>query len=491
MPSAHTGSRYARHAPERTLLYALVEAHYPDFIARIEAEGRSLPGYVREAFDAYLRCGVLEHGFLRVVCEHCRAERLVAFSCKKRGFCPSCGARRMAESARHLVEEVFGPRPVRQWVLSFPYPLRFLFASKPEAIGPVLGIVQRVIAGWLADQAGIDRASAQCGAVTLIQRFGSALNLNIHFHMLWLDGVYEDTTERPQRKPRLHRTRAPTSAQLTELANTIAHRVCRHLSRRGWLEGEDESVFLSDSAAGDDGMDALRMSSITYRIATGRDAGRKVVTLQTLPGDAGSLEGDAGKVGGFSLHAGVAAEAHESHKLEKLCRYITRPAVSEKRLSISPQGRVRYSLKTPWRNGTTHVEFEPVDFIAKLAALVPPPRAHLTRFHGIFAPNAKLRAQLTPSVRGKSATADANADTSDDHRTPDEKRRSMTWAQRLKRVFGIDVETCVHCGGRVKIVASVEEPTAIRAVLDHFEKHGALEHAHYRPGPRGPPAAAA
>lgn len=368
LPSAHTGSRYARHAPERTLLYALVEAHYPDFIARIEAEGRSLPGYVREAFDAYLRCGVLEHGFLRVVCEHCRAERLVAFSCKKRGFCPSCGARRMAESARHLVEEVFGPRPVRQWVLSFPYPLRFLFASKPEAIGPVLGIVQRVIAGWLADQAGIDRASAQCGAVTLIQRFGSALNLNIHFHMLWLDGVYVEATELPRRELRLHRARAPTTAQLTQLAATIAHRVCRHLTRKGWLEGEGESAFLADSAAGDDSMDGLRMSSITYRIATGRDAGCKVVTLQTLPGDAGSLEGEAGKVGGFSLHAGVAAEAHESHKLEKLCRYITRPAISEKRLSIALQGRVRYQLKTPWRNGTTHVEWDPVDFIAKLTS---------------------------------------------------------------------------------------------------------------------------
>ena len=69
------------------------------------------------------------------------------------------------------------PRPVRQWVLSFPVPLRFLFASKPETIGPVLGIAHRVIAGWLADQAGVDRATAQCGAVTLIQRFGSALNL--------------------------------------------------------------------------------------------------------------------------------------------------------------------------------------------------------------------------------------------------------------------------------------------------------------------------
>lgn len=132
-----------------------------------------------------------------------------------------------------------------------------------------------------------------------------------------------------------------------------------------------------------------------------------------------------------------------------------------------------------------------MDFIAKLAALVPPPRAHLTRFHGIFAANANLRAQLTPSVPGKGATADANADTSADHRTPDEKRRSMTWAQRLKRVFGIDVETCVHCGGKVKIVASVEEPQAIRAILDHFEKHGALEQARYRPAPRAPPTEAA
>jgi hypothetical protein len=98
--------------------------------------------------------------------------------------------------------------------------------------------------------------------------------------------------------------------------------------------------------------------------------------------------------------AGVAAQAHERDKLERLCRYIARPAIAERRLSISPQGWVRYQLKTPWKNGTTHVEFEPVEFIAKLAALVPPPRAHLTRCHGIFAPNASLRAQLTPAGRG-------------------------------------------------------------------------------------------
>ncbi|MFN9656738.1 MAG: transposase [Dolichospermum sp.] len=399
--SARSRARtYARHDPQRTLLYALVQAHYPDFLAQLAAQDRPLPTYVREAFEAYLRCGVLEHGFLRVVCEQCHAERLVAFSCKQRGFCPSCGARRMAESARHLADDVFGARPVRQWVLSVPFPLRWLFASKPQVIGPVLAIVQRVIGNWLADQADVGRASAQCGAVTLIQRFGSALNLNIHFHMLWLDGVYEPVAARPD-KPHLRRARAPTAAQRTALAAMIAHRVCRHLARAGWLEGEGDSAHLSDRAGSDDAMDALRMSSITYRIATGKHAGRKVATLQTLPADADALQGDAGQVGGFSLHAGVAAQANERDKLERLCRYIARPAIAERRLSISPQGRVRYELKTPWKNGTTHVEFEPIDFIAKLAALVPPPRAQLTRFHGIFAPNANLRAQLTPSGRGR------------------------------------------------------------------------------------------
>ncbi len=98
---------YTRHARQRTLLYTLVQAHYPDFLAQLAAQDRPLPTYVREAFEAYLRCGVLKHGFLRVVCEQCHAERLVAFSCKQRGFCPSCGARRMAESARHLADDVF------------------------------------------------------------------------------------------------------------------------------------------------------------------------------------------------------------------------------------------------------------------------------------------------------------------------------------------------------------------------------------------------
>ena len=108
-----------------------------------------------------------------------------------------------------------------------------------------------------------------------------------------------------------------------------------------------------------------------------------------------------GNVAGFSLHAGVATKAHQRKKLERLCRYIARPAISEQRLSLLDDGRIRYELKTPYRDGTTHVILEPLDFLARLAALVPKPRVNLTRFHGVFAPNSKHRVQITPSKRDK------------------------------------------------------------------------------------------
>jgi hypothetical protein len=93
--------------------------------------------------------------------------------------------------------------------------------------------------------------------------------------------------------------------------------------------------------------------------------------LQTLPDERDADDAPAvGNVAGFSLHAGVAARGNGRDKLERLCRYITRPAIAERRLSLTHQGKVRYELKTPYRDGTTHVIFEPVDFIAKLAALV-------------------------------------------------------------------------------------------------------------------------
>jgi len=159
----------------------------------------------------------------------------------------------------------------------------------------------------------------------------------------------------------------------------------------------------------------------------GPQQGRKVFTLQTLPDcrPDNPLAHTVGKVAGFSLHAGVATRAHERDKLERLCRYITRPAVSTKRLSMTRNGAVRYELKTPYSDGTTHVLFEPLDFIAKLVALVPKPRVHLTRFHGVFAPHSKYRARVTPAQRGQGKKGQAAQQQPD--QTPAERRASMSW----------------------------------------------------------------
>jgi hypothetical protein len=369
--------RFRRHRPEQTLLDRLLEQYYPDFEMQWASEGRVLPDYVRREFGEYLKCGRLEHGFLRVQCESCHAEHLVAFSCKRRGFCPSCGARRMVESVALLVDEVFPHQPIRQWVLSVPFPLRFLFASQPKIMGKALGIVYRTIATHLTHKAGHKISTAHTGAVTLIQRFGSALNLNIHFHMLFLDGVYVGEAGPTAR---FRWVRAPTNAELTQIIHTIAHRLARYLERQGLLVRDAEHRYLALESSVEDLMDQLRGHSITYRIAVGPQQGRKVFTLQTLPDERDADDASAvGNVAGFFLHAGVAAEATQRDELERLCRYIARPAIAEKRLSLNNQGKVRYELKTPYRDGTTHVIFEPVDFIAKLATLVPRPRVNLTR----------------------------------------------------------------------------------------------------------------
>lgn len=148
---------YERHRPERTLLYGLVTQHYTTFLDLLATEDKSLPAFVQQEFADYLRCGRLEHGFLRVRCEQCRVETLVAFSCKRRGFCPSCGARRMVESATLLADAILPREPLRQWVLSVPYPLRFLFAIRPQAVSAVLGIVTRALSAYLIRKAGRGR----------------------------------------------------------------------------------------------------------------------------------------------------------------------------------------------------------------------------------------------------------------------------------------------------------------------------------------------
>ncbi len=400
---------------------------------------------------------MLEHGFLRVKCDGCRHEHLVAFSCKRRGFCPSCGARRMVESAAHLVDHVFPEQPVRQFVLTFPFPLRLLLAAEPRALSEVLAVVQRGISTFLIRRSGYTVASgARTGAVTLIQRFGSALNLNPHLHMLFLDGAYTFQGSRAV----FHRARRPQRDDVVRLLHRLSGRIARLLERRGLLIKDSECVGLNLEA--DSSLEHLQAASIQYRIAVGPNAGRKALTLYTVPPDEDALaSGLVASIAGFSLHAGTVCEPWQRGRLERLCRYITRPPIATKRLSVDAQGRVVYRYKRPFRDGSTHVVLEPLDFMARLAALVPRPRLNLTRFHGVFAPNFRHRRRIVPHhPKGRVDS--------------DKPLAPMSWAQRLKRVFSIDIETCPDCGGNLRVIACVEEPALIAKILEHVRTRDEL-----------------
>ena len=305
---------YQRHRPEQTLLYQLVEQHYPEFAEMMQSQGKALPYHVLKEFDKFLKCGRLEHGFLRVVCDDCHQEKLVAVSCKRRGFCPSCGARRMAESAKLLVDDVLKGYPIRQWVLSLPIPLRLLLARYPKALSKVLQIIHRAISTDIIHRSGYLKKQAKTGAVTYIQRFGSALNLNIHFHMLFLEGVI--TQERGYMK--FKRVKAPSHADMETLVNTISHRIAQYMEKTGLIQRDMDNTYLDLPIDDEDSLLHLQAASVSYQIAVGSDTGKKVFTLQTLQAKDPDNLGQLAKIAGFSLHAGVFADSHQPEKLERL-----------------------------------------------------------------------------------------------------------------------------------------------------------------------------
>jgi hypothetical protein len=380
---------------------------------------------------------------------------------------------------------VFPNVPLRQWVISFPFPLRYLFAAHPHAMGKVLRIIYRAVSIHLLHKAGLQLNDGATGAMTLIQRFGSALNLNIHFHILFLAGVYVYRDNRP---PRFQRVKAPNKDDLEDLVQLISLRVGRCLERQGFLEQDAENAWLDlDPAEDTDAMPQILGSSVSYRVAVGPQQGRKAFMIRTIrpldrpdPG----LERVA-KTNGFSLHAGVSCEGHQKNKRERLCRYISRPAVAVPRLSLSSTGKVVYTLKTPYRDGTTQVAFEPVDFVARLAALIPKPRVNLTRYHGVLAPNHRWRGLVTPAKRGKGVKSISNAEI----RSTAERHAAMTWAQRLKRVFNIDIEVCARCGGSVRVIACIEDQDVIDRILAHLhaKEQNTPTLPHLAPPTRAPP----
>ena len=231
-------------------------------------------------------------------------------------------------------------------------------------------------------------------------------------------------------------------------------------------------------------MAALLANSVRRRIAVGSNTGHGVVRLgDQIDGESlDALESPrCAMVSGFSVHANVCIEARDRMRLERLIRYAARPAVATERLTELPDGRLFYRLKRPWRDGTSAVIFERQDFMAKLAVLVPAPRAHLTRYHGVLAPAAAWRPLIIPLAHDNNgevtlnpqppAQPSARAEPAVGAEPAPEtlksvRQRNYTWAELMKRVFLLDVLQCERCGGTMKILAAIHPPEATAKILE-------------------------
>ena len=250
-------TQWRRREPEETVLYQIVQSEWATSQVLLAGGERHVPRFCRREVDAFLRCGILAYGFARVWCESCRHDDAVAFSCKGRGFCPSCGTRRMVDTAAFLVDRVLpSVAPVRQWVLSLPYRVRLVCAHDPAALAAVRSILVRAVSGFYERAAArLGKPRPRAGAVAFVQRFDSALRLNVHLHVIWLDGVYSHEPGRGGVEWCEHAQ--VTDADVALLVRRVHDRVRRKLRQMGkWPEADDAGD--ADPACGrDDGEQLL------------------------------------------------------------------------------------------------------------------------------------------------------------------------------------------------------------------------------------------
>jgi putative transposase/transposase-like zinc-binding protein len=464
---------YQRHRPEETVLYTILQAHWRSFLAETEAEdgsGCGLPRFVVDEVEAFLRCGILAHGFIRVVCDDCRQSRVVPFACKRRGFCPSCLGRRMCDFAGHLRERVMPHVPVRQWVLTVPFGLRFGMAFNPALTGVVLRAFVGIVSRWLRRRARARRIRGvlKTGGVTVIQRFGSALNLNVHFHTLMIDGVYEIA---PSGAALFHPVPAPTDEDVAAVVEQVYRKVAGILD----AQGDDDGAALAST---EPGLATLAGASVAGVGASGPRRGARTLRLGSSNAFEATVSGrKCASVEGFSLHANVRVAANDRDGLEHLARYLARPPVATERLTQLADGRVALRFKRPFSDGTQAVVFTPFEFIERLLPLIPRPGKHTIRFHGILAPAAGYRAKVVPAAKAPAPTRQAPG--------PEPPARyRLPWAELLRRVFLVDALDCPRCHGRMRIVAAVTESNAAERILRHLGEHSAPPPV---AGPRAPP----
>jgi hypothetical protein len=352
------------------------------------------------------------------------------------------------------------------------------------------------------------------GLVVFVQRSDGALRLNVHLHVLALDGVYvrnEGGTLEFRALP------PPTPEEVRRVAERMhgrLERLCaKHVVAGMAGTASDAHGEGGAEAEGDEAQTALAvcMEAASRDVSLfGERAGERTekrrVAVRSLEGRSASPF--VGEHGGVNVHAGVMVHGRDRAGLERLCRYVTRPPIALERLTERDDGCVEYAFRKPWRDGTRAVVLTGEDLVARLCAMVPPPRFHLTRYAGVLAPNAKLRAEVVPgraSEEGERAEArgdegvgarqgelfGAGGAANDGENAGEARATRHPWAWLLRRVFAVEVLVCVHCAGKLRIVEIATEPEATKRIAREERRrrgepvqHGSTLEA--RGPPRGP-----
>jgi hypothetical protein len=475
---ARLSTSYEPRSPDGSVLHRIVQDHLETFLvqaARLR-DGDGLPPFVERAFREFLQCGFLAGGFARFRCGNCGLNRLVAFSCKSRGLCPSCDGRRMAERAAHLVDHVFPDVPVRQWVLSLPHRLRYRLAWDHDLCRRVAAVFLRAVFRLLREHAraaGLEQPRG--GAVAVIQRFGGALNLNVHIHALVLDGVF---ARDGAGEIAFHPARCLTTLDVADVLAAVEPRIRRRLNGaelpRGDHERHAEDGGVDPWADEAPALAGLAAASVQGLVALGRHPGTRLdrVGQAREPVDPRPLGSCHARWNGLDLHAGLVVAAGQRDRLERVCRYALRPPVTPERLALTADGQVRLALRQPWADGTTHVVFDPVEFLGRLAVLVPRPRVNLILYYGVLGARAAWRPEVVPRL--PSGQVPATGDLEDDGGlaaaagTAQRRARGQRWADLMRRTFAFDVLACPRCGGRLRLVSLVEDGAVIGRILRHL-----------------------
>jgi hypothetical protein len=469
---------YCRHRPELGVLYQVVAETYRTLEAASE-QGviAALPSFVKDEFEAYLGCGILAHGFGFLQCESpgCRQKLLVAFSCKGRGWCPSCIGRRMCQSAANWVEHVLPHQRVRQFVLTFPFELRARLAYDRELLSRVTKLFNDCVLGFyrrtLRDlyRAG----SGQGGTITVTQRTSSDLRLNPHLHQLALDGVFveEDSGELV-----FHPLPSLSNSDVAELLDVVCTRMLALLEREGVIEDRRDPRLADDGfAEREPALASLASAAVTGNMPAGPEARQRVPIRLQSDGSNASVSGLSARQCGFSLHAATTAPAHDARARETLCKYVLRPPLAEQRVKKLPSGFVRIELKRAFSDGTVAIDLDPLSLLCRLAAAVPPPRAHLVRYAGVLSAAHRWRQRIVPPPPEAESNdeacdhghplPDANAVPEPAAKPPTHRSGYRPWRELLRRTFQVDLDRCAQCGARLVLRALVTAAESVARFL--------------------------